>query len=69
MTNKEKIERVTLMATGSPTWDLSPKDIEAIRHVLNDRAIARAALRQIVKEAFDGHAARIASFALSTSED
>lgn len=32
---KEKIERVEMMASGDSTWDLSEKDVSALRHVLD----------------------------------
>lgn len=33
----DRLCRVELMATGSPTWDLSPNDLVALKAVLDDR--------------------------------
>ena len=47
--NSEKLSRLTIMSTGSETWDLSPNDQRAIRFALDeidrltrDRAIWKA---------------------------
>ena len=34
--SEEKLNRVRLMASGDPTWDLSPNDVEALRYLLTE---------------------------------
>ena len=33
----EQVSRITLMAAGDPTWDLSPKDCAALAAILAER--------------------------------
>lgn len=40
---KDQRDRVELMATGDPKWDLSPKDIEALRALLHEWSLLRNA--------------------------
>lgn len=68
----EKLSRVTLMASGSSTWNLSLKDLQALEYVLAENARLRAALEEIRtllsarqhSDSFDGWAYAVANRAL-----
>lgn len=53
----DQLSRVGQMASGSPTWDLSPNDIAALKAVLvnfNRRADEISRLKELVKRAVCG---------------
>lgn len=54
---EDQLSRVQQMASGSPTWDLSPNDIAALKAVLtnfNRRADEITRLKELVKRAIGG---------------
>jgi hypothetical protein len=46
-TPDEMLSRVSQMADGDPTWDLSTNDQEALHHLLDDREKLRAVLLNV----------------------
>lgn len=46
---EEHIARVMMMANEDPKWDLSPRDAEAIRHVLGRMRAAEDSLKTLAK--------------------
>lgn len=43
---KECVERVTLMASGDPTWDLSDNDTYALSRILAENALLAKSCQQ-----------------------